>query len=56
MVDTNGAGDAFCGGFVSQFVQAKTVEECVEAGCYAAREVITQHGCTFPEKCEIRQN
>jgi adenosine kinase len=56
IVDTNGAGDAFCGGFVSQYVQRKSIEECVEAGCYAAREVITQQGCTFPEKCEIRKN
>uniref|UniRef100_A0AC34RML1 Adenosine kinase n=1 Tax=Panagrolaimus sp. JU765 TaxID=591449 RepID=A0AC34RML1_9BILA len=54
IVDTNGAGDAFCGGFVSQYVQGKTLKECVEVGCYAAREVITQQGCTFPEHCAVR--
>ena len=32
IVDTNGAGDAFAGGFVGAFVSSKSLEECVEAG------------------------
>ncbi|VDC06714.1 unnamed protein product [Peniophora sp. CBMAI 1063] len=32
IVDTNGAGDAFAGGFVGAFVSGKSLEECVEAG------------------------
>merc|ERR1719162_387804 len=42
LVDTNGAGDAFVGGFLSQLVQGAAVDRCVAAGHYAAREVIQQ--------------
>jgi adenosine kinase len=51
LVDTNGAGDAFVGGFLSQLVVGKEVAECVRAGHYAAREVIQRSGCTFPKEC-----
>ncbi|KAK7812523.1 adenosine kinase 2 [Quercus suber] len=50
IVDTNGAGDAFVGGFLSQLVQEKSIEECVRAGCYAANVIVQRPGCTFPEK------
>ncbi|XP_062375397.1 adenosine kinase isoform X2 [Sardina pilchardus] len=50
IVDTNGAGDAFVGGFLSELVQEKTLEECVCAGHYAANVIIRHAGCTFPEK------
>jgi len=50
IVDTNGCGDAFVGGFLSMFVQGKEVDECVKAGMYAAREVIQRSGCTYPDK------
>ena len=50
LVDTNGAGDAFVGGFLSQLVQEKPIEDCVKAGCYAANVVIQRSGCTYPEK------
>ncbi|KAB1199631.1 Adenosine kinase 2 [Morella rubra] len=50
LVDTNGAGDAFVGGFLSQLVQEKPIEECVRAGCYAANVIIQRPGCTYPEK------
>lgn len=32
IVDTNGAGDAFAGGFVAGLISGKSLEECVEAG------------------------
>ncbi|KAF7302893.1 hypothetical protein MKEN_01251600 [Mycena kentingensis (nom. inval.)] len=32
IVDTNGAGDAFAGGFLGAYVAGKTLDECVEAG------------------------
>ena len=32
IVDTNGAGDAFAGGFLGAYVAGKVLEECVEAG------------------------
>lgn len=47
IVDTNGAGDAFVGGFLSQFIQEKSLETCVRAGIFAAREVIKRSGCSF---------
>ncbi|KAK9682095.1 hypothetical protein RND81_10G049800 [Saponaria officinalis] len=50
LVDTNGAGDAFVGGFLSQLVQGKPIEDCVKAGNYAANVVIQRSGCTYPEK------
>ncbi|KAB5538962.1 hypothetical protein DKX38_016495 [Salix brachista] len=50
LVDTNGAGDAFVGGFLSQLVQEKPIEDCVKAGCYAANVIIQRSGCSYPEK------
>lgn len=32
IVDTNGAGDAFAGGFIGAITAGKTVDEAVEAG------------------------
>lgn len=53
LVDTNGAGDAFVGGFLSQLVQNKPMSECVRAGHYAARVIIQRSGCTFPKECDF---
>uniref|UniRef100_A0A6Q2YK47 Adenosine kinase n=1 Tax=Esox lucius TaxID=8010 RepID=A0A6Q2YK47_ESOLU len=50
IVDTIGAGDAFVGGFLSELVQDKDLEDCVKAGHYAANVIIRQAGCTFPDK------
>ncbi|PWA85289.1 adenosine kinase 2 [Artemisia annua] len=50
LVDTNGAGDAFVGGFLSQLVKKKPIEECVRAGCYASNMIIQRSGCTYSEK------
>ncbi|XP_054455961.1 adenosine kinase isoform X2 [Anoplopoma fimbria] len=50
IVDTNGAGDAFVGGFLSGLVQDKPLDQCVKAAHYAANVIIKQAGCTFPEK------
>lgn len=51
LVDTNGAGDAFVGGFLSQLALGKNISECVRAGNYAARIIIQHSGCTFPKEC-----
>ncbi|KAF5385057.1 hypothetical protein D9615_001090 [Tricholomella constricta] len=32
IVDTNGAGDAFAGGFIGAYVAGKSLDECVEVG------------------------
>ena len=54
LVDVNGAGDAFVGGFVAKWVAAGSGEPdlaaCVESGHYAAGEVIRRTGATVPEK------
>ncbi|TJX40291.1 hypothetical protein E8P77_32680 [Soehngenia saccharolytica] len=49
LVDTNGAGDAFVGGFLSQLVLGKPIEDCVEAAKYAANVIIQRSGCTYPD-------
>jgi adenosine kinase len=51
LVDTNGAGDAFVGGFLAQLVQEKPLAECVRAGHFAARTIIQRSGCSFPKDC-----
>ena len=53
LVDTNGAGDAFVGGFLSQLVQEKSLAECVRAAHFAARTIIQRSGCTFPRDCDF---
>jgi len=53
LVDTNGAGDAFVGGFLSQLVQEKPLADCVKAGHWAARQIIQVSGTTLPEACDF---
>jgi len=55
IVDTNGAGDAFVGGFLSQLVAGKELAQCIAAGQWCAREIIKRSGCTHPDKCELPQ-
>lgn len=50
ILDTNGAGDAWVGGFLSQLVKGRPVKECLAGGHYAANVVIQRSGCTFPNK------
>lgn len=52
LVDTNGAGDAFVGGFLSQLVDGKEIEECVKAGHFAARYIIQQSGTQLGKTCD----
>lgn len=50
IVDTNGAGDAFTGGFLSQFIQGKPLETCMKCAVYCASECIQRLGCAFPKE------
>ena len=50
IIDTNGAGDAFVGGFISQMVRGKSLEECSHSGSKIAQIVIKRLGCTFPNE------
>ena len=53
IIDTNGAGDAWVGGFLSQLVLGKSVEDCIQGGHYAANVIIKRSGCTFPSKSSL---
>jgi len=55
LVDTNGAGDAFVAGFLSQLLLGESLERCVEAGHWAAGVIIQHVGCTFPEECKFER-
>ncbi len=48
IVDTNGAGDAFVGGFLVGLLVGKSLEECCRAGNYAASVIIQRSGVTLP--------
>ena len=50
IVDTNGAGDAYAGGFIAGLSLNKPITECCDAGSYAAWEVIQRSGCTLPDQ------
>jgi len=47
VVDTNGAGDSFCGGFFAALLQGRGVAECVQEGHKAARLCVQQSGCVL---------
>ncbi|XP_055534064.1 uncharacterized protein LOC129723713 [Wyeomyia smithii] len=47
IVDTNGAGDAFVGGFLAQLVQERNYATCIKCGIWTARQIIQRSGCTF---------
>eukprot|EP00485_Elphidium_margaritaceum_P002298 CAMPEP_0202686208 /NCGR_PEP_ID=MMETSP1385-20130828/2016_1 /ASSEMBLY_ACC=CAM_ASM_000861 /TAXON_ID=933848 /ORGANISM="Elphidium margaritaceum" /LENGTH=366 /DNA_ID=CAMNT_0049340739 /DNA_START=40 /DNA_END=1140 /DNA_ORIENTATION=+ len=50
IVDLNGAGDAFVGGFLSQYVNGADEAVCVSAGNYAAQYVIQRAGTKLEGK------
>lgn len=56
IVDANGAGDSFVGGFLSQLaidqtqgrsINEHSLREMVQAGHYIASKVILSFGCSF---------
>lgn len=50
IVDTNGAGDSFVGGFLSKIVQGHDVNSAVRAGIRMSGAVVQRSGCTFPSE------
>lgn len=50
IVDTNGAGDAFVGGFLAGLAKGAPIADCVSRGNYCANVIIQQSGCAFPGK------
>jgi len=53
IVDLNGAGDAFVGGFLSQLIQGSDLQRCIDVGHYAARTIIQVSGIVLKGKPEI---
>jgi adenosine kinase len=47
LVDTNGAGDSFVGGFMAALSQGESVLDCVKAGIALSGHVVQRLGCTF---------
>ena len=54
IVDLNGAGDSFLGGFLSQYMQGKSFEACCKAGNDIAGVIIKNIGCTFPKHLKVK--
>jgi len=48
IVDSNGAGDAFVGGFLSQLALGRDISKAVQAGHYAARTILQVSGPAIP--------
>jgi len=53
IVDTNGAGDAFVGGFLTGLALGKSIEVCVLAGNTAGGIVIQREGPVYPDTCDF---
>jgi len=53
IVDSNGAGDAFVGGFLAGVVRGAPLEVCVQAGHYAAGVILRVSGCAVSGKPAI---
>lgn len=49
LVDTNGAGDSYVGGFLAALSKGLPVADCCKAGAYAASVVVQHSGCTYPD-------
>lgn len=53
IVDTNGAGDAFAGGFTGALVQGKSIEEAVDVGQWLAAVSLQELGPSFPYEPKV---
>lgn len=49
VVDTTGAGDAYCAGFLYGWANAWSLEECARLGTHCATQVIQQVGARIPQ-------
>merc|ERR1711972_1257023 len=50
LVDTNGAGDSYVGGFLAGLVDGLPIDRCCKKGAYAASVIVQRSGCTFPKE------
>ena len=49
IVDLNGAGDSFLGGFLSECLKGSSLYDCCRIGTEAASVILRNVGCTFPK-------
>ncbi|KAF7280564.1 hypothetical protein GWI33_005764 [Rhynchophorus ferrugineus] len=50
IIDTNGAGDAFAGGFLAKYIEGEALEDCIKCGIWCARTIIQCVGCDFDNR------
>ncbi len=55
IVDTDGAGDAFAGGYLAQLILGSDLETRVRCGAWAAGAVIQRSGCTLPLEMKFKK-
>ncbi|RPB26880.1 adenosine kinase-like protein [Terfezia boudieri ATCC MYA-4762] len=53
IVDTNGAGDAFAGGFLGGLVKGEDLPTCVDMGQWLASLSIREFGPAFPDQKQV---
>ncbi|XP_017145529.1 adenosine kinase [Drosophila miranda] len=56
VVDTNGCGDAFVGGFLSQLVQKMPLDYCIRTGIFASQQIIGVLGVTIDKLPKFTDN
>ena len=54
IVDTNGCGDSFVGGFLSQYIQGEDLNRSAKAGIFASTVIIKNNGCTWDINTPIK--
>merc|ERR1712032_1723284 len=51
---TNGCGDSFVGGFLSQYIQGEDLARSAKAGIFASTVIIKNNGCTWDINTPIK--
>jgi len=55
LIDTNGAGDAFVGGFLAQLIKDAPMAESIKCGIWAATHIIQRSGCTVDNDVHYKE-
>ena len=53
IVDLNGAGDSFLGGFLSEYIKGSSLHDCCRIGTEAAGVILRNVGCIFPKNLKF---
>lgn len=56
IVDLNGAGDAFLGGFLATYLKGKSLYNCCRVGNDAASHILKNTGCNFNKALKIKMD